>query len=62
MTLPCGCETNTIDWETDMDNFEFDGECHLQPGTCNCGENYYKRWSYIGLIDETGHVMEDYSP
>lgn len=60
--LPCECTSlDEIDWETNVTNFEHDGECDLQPGECPCGNTYYKRWDLIGVTTEDGSMVADYT-
>lgn len=63
MSLPCECSMSDVDWETDVSEFEFDGECYLQPGECCCREErlYYKRWDMVGVQSEDGQMVRDFT-
>lgn len=60
-TLPCECSVDDVDWNTDTDDFEYDGECDLQPGECPCGNVYYRRYELIGITAEDGSLVADYT-
>ena len=52
-------DIDEIEWETDVSEWEFDGEYMLQKGVMPNGDVVYRQWVEGAIVDEVGYVLEE---
>ena len=56
--LPCGCESDEVDWAVCSGVSWESGNRYTIEGSCLCGVTYFQVFERLGVADETGAIVE----